>query len=270
MRNAVIAGLAVMGLSACAALAGPTVLQIPGSRLEESGRGLAWSDAEEAGLQAEFAKRIERQLKGKTLHAAQDHLGAQGFTCESKSVSTGYRIPPLHCEAAFATRPCQMDWTVLLFPNNGKVDRTQATFERVCVGDRDAPPRPDLAPPPADFGGPALVALPALGALSLSTEGDPDATSRAFAATVAARYPARVALADVRADLAANGFSCQDLAPVEARVPYTVTTCQRQSMVSNCGNIFTVRLETADGASLAAAPAGFERLCLGAAAPHGQ
>ncbi len=93
--------------------------------------------------------------------------------------------------------------------------------------------------------------------LALSPEGDPAAVDQAFAAAVAQRLALRRSLDDVRADLGRAGFTCETVAPVEARLPYLAAVCRRTVARPQGAAVFTVRLETADGATLARAIGGF-------------
>jgi hypothetical protein len=98
---------------------------------------------------------------------------------------------------------------------------------------------------------------------------NPDDLSAAFAAQIDARYGPEPGLQAVKADLQANGFSCHDAAPVEARPDYLLSTCEKQEMHQSCGNIWSMSLRF-DHASRALDSSritprgGFQRLCLGA------
>lgn len=93
--------------------------------------------------------------------------------------------------------------------------------------------------------------------LAPSSLADPAAVDQAFAAAVAQRYAPQQSLADVRADLRRRGFVCKTVAPVEARLPYLTAICRKTVAKSPGEGVFTIRLETADGATLARAIGGF-------------
>jgi|GEM_PF-2134136 len=101
---------------------------------------------------------------------------------------------------------------------------------------------------------------------------NPDDLSAAFAAQIDMRYGPEPSFTHVRDDLTANGFTCKDVAPVEARPDYLIATCEKQEMHQACGNIWSVALRRdhlspgAEGARIVPR-GGFERLCLGANAP---
>jgi|JI10StandDraft_1071094.scaffolds.fasta_scaffold452875_1 hypothetical protein len=101
---------------------------------------------------------------------------------------------------------------------------------------------------------------------------NPDDLSAAFSAQIDARYGPEPDLKQVRADLTSNGFTCKDVAPVEARADYLIATCERQEMHQSCGNIWSVALRrdhlaAAEGEGRIIPRGGFERLCLGANPP---
>ena len=101
---------------------------------------------------------------------------------------------------------------------------------------------------------------------------NPDDLSAAFAAQIDARYGPEPDLKQVRDDLTSNGFTCKDVAPVEARPDYLVATCEKQEMHQSCGNIWSVSLRrdhlaAAEGEGRIIPRGGFERLCLGANPP---
>lgn len=101
---------------------------------------------------------------------------------------------------------------------------------------------------------------------------NPDDLSAAFAAQIDARYGPEPDLKQVRDDLIANGFTCKDVAPVEARPDYLIATCEKQEMHQSCGNIWSVSLRrdhlaAAEGEGRIVPRGGFERLCLGANPP---
>lgn len=97
----------------------------------------------------------------------------------------------------------------------------------------------------------------------------PDDLGAAFAAQIEVRYGPEPGLQAVKKDLQANGFSCRDVAPVEARSDYLLATCDRQEMHKSCNNIWSVSLRfdhssRALDSTRVTPNGGFERLCLGA------
>ncbi len=101
---------------------------------------------------------------------------------------------------------------------------------------------------------------------------NPDDLSAAFGAQIDARYGPEPGLKQVRDDLTSNGFSCKDVAPVEARPDYLIATCEKQEMHQSCGNIWSVALRrdhqaASEGEGRIIPRGGFERLCLGANPP---
>lgn len=100
----------------------------------------------------------------------------------------------------------------------------------------------------------------------------PDDLSAAFAAQIDMRYGPEPGLKQVKDDLSANGFTCKDVPPVEARADYLIATCEKQEMLQGCGNIWSVALRFDHRAPSADSTrvtpnGGFERLCLGANPP---
>jgi hypothetical protein len=95
-----------------------------------------------------------------------------------------------------------------------------------------------------------------------AAEPDAAAISAKFADGIARRFAAPADLAALKADLAANGFTCADVPPVEARTDYLMAHCSRARPHGLCTDEWAVDLRFAPGSpGLARASGRFWRNC---------
>ncbi len=100
----------------------------------------SWHSAEGAKLENQYDAFIAAIVQGKSTSALVAGLEAEDYVCTAT---------PQHdttvCAAGFATRACQMDWTVTLTHSVDVADKIESAvsdFGRDCVGRSDDWPEP--------------------------------------------------------------------------------------------------------------------------------
>ena len=94
--------------------------------------------------------------------------------------------------------------------------------------------------------------------------GDPHVISDEFGREIATRYPAPASLAVLDTDFTANGFTCANTPPVEARSDYLKAHCERFVLRHGpeCRDEWRIDLRFAPGTGDLARPSGsFWRSC---------
>ena len=123
---------AVIACAGCASSAGPT--------FADRQAGKDWNNGEATSLARGFDRDARRSLDGLTVADALSSLRNAGYECATGEAHEHHPDPMSVCEKSFATRACQLDWTVALTPRDAKVREVETSFERDCVGvDRDFP-----------------------------------------------------------------------------------------------------------------------------------
>jgi hypothetical protein len=85
-----------------------------------------WQNEPGASLNAGFQADMLRLLKGLAPESAAATLREAQYECEVGDATA--------CNRSFATRACQMDWTVAFPTNGGAIRAVAANFRRDCVG----------------------------------------------------------------------------------------------------------------------------------------
>lgn len=200
-----------------------------------------WREGEEKALTNRFAAMVNGRWARLTVPDAAQDLKGQGFDCAPQ------RDGGQACRRAVWDRNCNHVWSVLLVPADPPkpaFGSAKAAFKRECAapGAAEAPASP--------LTGPAGLAL------GDWRGGDPDAVADAFAEAVDARY-ADATVAAIRADLAANGFTC-------AEVGVGLLECRFDLLERDCEHLWTVEVGSVGAGANGEAKGGFQVMCLGA------
>jgi hypothetical protein len=102
--------------------------------------GSNWNLDDADALSNRFKRDMRRLLVGRELDGALQELRSAGFECATGEGHEDHPDPMSVCTKSFATRACQLDWSVDLAPRNAVIDSVDTVFTRDCVGvDRDFP-----------------------------------------------------------------------------------------------------------------------------------
>jgi hypothetical protein len=85
-----------------------------------------WGNAQGADLNAAYQADMTRLLKGLDPAAAATALKDAQYECDVGDATV--------CKRSFATRACQMDWSVAYPTNSLRIPAVSASFRRDCIG----------------------------------------------------------------------------------------------------------------------------------------